>query len=131
MRRVNATTDIEALLHRSDVAFAIPAHLGCPGGTGSRGGTSTARRVARHSGGGLMYDLAGENGLDLDALRARLRRMSERELLSFGRAARYMCSPTANLAKPPRQVFVIQLREAAKEWGRRRRTPHNGVTLGV
>jgi hypothetical protein len=28
-----------------------------------------------------MYDFAGENKLDLEALRARLRRMSDRELL--------------------------------------------------
>jgi hypothetical protein len=66
-----------------------------------------------------MYDLAEEHELDLEALRARLRHMSNRELLWFGRAARYMCSPTANLGKEPRQVFVIQLREAVKEWGRR------------
>jgi hypothetical protein len=66
-----------------------------------------------------MYDLTGENGLDLEALRARLQRMRDRELLWFGRAARYMCSPTANLGKDPRQAFVIQLREAVKEWGRR------------
>jgi hypothetical protein len=52
--------------------------------------------------------------------RARLRRMSERELLRFGRAARYMCWPAANHGKEPLQVFVIQLREAVKEWGRRR-----------
>jgi hypothetical protein len=43
-----------------------------------------------------MYDLAGENELDLETLRARLRRMSDRELLSFGRAAQYVlgvCQP--------------------------------------
>jgi hypothetical protein len=67
-----------------------------------------------------MYDLAGENELDLEALRARLQLMSERELLWFGRAVQYMCSPAANLGKASRQVFVIQLREATKEWGRRR-----------
>ena len=55
-----------------------------------------------------MYDLAGENGLDLEALRSRLRRMTDRELLRFGKSARYMCSPEANLGKEPRQVFVIQ-----------------------
>jgi hypothetical protein len=66
-----------------------------------------------------MYDLAGENELDLGALRARLRRMSDGELLRFGRAARYMCWPAANHGKEPRQVFVIQLREAEKEWRRR------------
>jgi hypothetical protein len=66
-----------------------------------------------------MYDLAGENGLDLEALRTRLRRMSDRELLQFGRAARYMGSPAANLGKEPHQVFVIQLRETVEEWHKR------------
>jgi hypothetical protein len=66
-----------------------------------------------------MFDLAGENELDLEALRGRLQRMSERELLWFGRAARYMCWPAANQGKEPREVFVIQLREAEKEWRRR------------
>ena len=68
-----------------------------------------------------MYDLAGENGLDLEALRARLRRMSDRELLRFGKSLRYMCSPEANLGQEPRQVFVIQLREAENEWRHRQR----------
>ena len=67
-----------------------------------------------------MYDLAGENGLDLEALRVRLRRMSDRDLLRFGKSARYMCTPEANLAKEPRRVFVIQLREAVKKCRRRR-----------
>ena len=52
----------------------------------------------------------------LEALRARLRRMSDGDLLRFGRAARYMCSPEANLGKEPRKAFVIQLREAVEEW---------------
>ena len=70
-----------------------------------------------------MYDLAGENELNLEVLRARLKRMSDRELLWFGRAARYMCSPAANLpGKEPRQVFVIQLREAVEEWRHRHPT---------
>jgi hypothetical protein len=30
-----------------------------------------------------------------------------------------MCSPEANLGKEPRQVFVIQLREAQNEWRHR------------
>jgi hypothetical protein len=66
----------------------------------------------------IARDLAGV----LEALRARLQRMSERELLSFGQAARYMCLPAANQGKGPRQVFVIQLGEAATEW-RRRQSP--------
>jgi len=69
-----------------------------------------------------MYDLAGENELDLQALRARLRHMSDRELLRFGKSARCLCSPEANLGKEPRPVFVIQLREAQDEWRRRHPT---------
>ena len=57
--------------------------------TCQRCGPAVDRRFA-------MYDFAGENELDLEALRARLRRMSDRVLLRFGRAARYMCSPAAN-----------------------------------
>ena len=68
-----------------------------------------------------MYDLAGENELDPGALQARLRRMSERELLRFGRAARYMCSAFANHGKAPRREFEIQLREAENEWRHRQR----------
>jgi hypothetical protein len=56
-----------------------------------------------------MYDLTGENELDLEALRAKLRRMSDRDLLRFGRAARYMCSAFANHGKAPRPEFEIQL----------------------
>jgi hypothetical protein len=40
--------------------------------------------------------------------------MNDRDLLRFGKSARYMCSPEANLGKEPRKVFVIQLREAVK-----------------
>jgi hypothetical protein len=48
-----------------------------------------------------------------------LRTMSDDELNHFGRAVRYMCSPTANHGNEPRSVFVIQLREAVEEWRRR------------
>jgi hypothetical protein len=58
-------------------------------------------------------------GIDLDQLRQRLRRMSDDELLQFGKAAKYMCSPEANMGKPPRDVFVVQLKEARLEWRRR------------
>jgi hypothetical protein len=53
-----------------------------------------------------------QNEVDLDTLRARLRKMTDGELARFGRTAQYMCSPRPNLGKPPRQVFVIQLEEA-------------------
>jgi hypothetical protein len=53
--------------------------------------------------------------------------MSDANLLRFGKAARNMCSPEANLGKPPRQVFVIQLDEARGEWQRRKE--HSGTFL--
>ena len=53
--------------------------------------------------------------LDVDALRARLRKMSDEELCEFGKAARYMVSPTANMGKPPLPTFVLQLAEARAE----------------
>jgi hypothetical protein len=57
--------------------------------------------------------------VDMDELRARLRKMTDADLIAFGKAARYMCSPAANLRQPPREPFVIQLREARAEWRRR------------
>jgi hypothetical protein len=39
--------------------------------------------------------------LNADELRTRLRKMSDEELRKFGKAARYMVSPTANMVKPP------------------------------
>jgi hypothetical protein len=56
---------------------------------------------------------------DIEKLRERLRKMSDAQLLEFGRAARQLCSPEANFGKPPREVFVIQLEEARAEWRRR------------
>jgi hypothetical protein len=58
--------------------------------------------------------------VDLDELRIRLRKMTDADLIAFGNAAQYMCSPKANLGKPPRQPFVIQLQEARAEWRRRK-----------
>ncbi len=42
---------------------------------------------------------------------------NDQELLRVGQATKSMCSPDAG--QPPRQVFVIQLEEARKEWQRR------------
>jgi hypothetical protein len=57
---------------------------------------------------------------DIQFLRKQLRGMSDEKLLQFGRDAKYMCSPDANLGQPPREVFVIQLKEAKLEWQMRR-----------
>jgi hypothetical protein len=51
---------------------------------------------------------------DVDALRTRLQKMSDEELREFGKAARYMVSPAANMGKPPLPAFVLQLKEARR-----------------
>jgi hypothetical protein len=56
----------------------------------------------------------------LEEVRERLQKMSDAELIRFGRASAGMCSPEANFGQPPRQVFVKQLREARREWRRAR-----------
>ena len=63
-----------------------------------------------------MYDFADGRLLDREELRQRLRRMTDDQLRRYGAAARYMCSPRANVGKPPRENFVIQLEEAVAEW---------------
>jgi hypothetical protein len=60
--------------------------------------------------------------LDLDALRTRLRKMSDEQLQNFGKAARYMVSANANMGKPPLPTSVLQLEEARVAWMRRH--PH-------
>src|SRR6516225_466467 len=67
---------------------------------------------------GDLSRIALEADLDVDDLRARVARMSDRALLEFGRAAAYMCSPYANLGQPPRKPFVLQLESARAEWRR-------------
>ena len=57
--------------------------------------------------------------LNVDDLRARLRKMSDKKLREFGEAARYMTSPKANMGKPPLLDYVLQLQEATLEWRRR------------
>jgi hypothetical protein len=61
--------------------------------------------------------------VDVEELRWRLRQMSDEKLRKFGKAARYMVSPTANMGKPPLPDFVLQLEEARAEWRRR----HGGL----
>jgi len=69
--------------------------------------------------GAIVSEIQVPDRMDVEGLRMRLRKMADGELLRFGRAAKYMCSRYANLAKPPLEPFVIQLREARAEWRRR------------
>ena len=66
-----------------------------------------------------MPEIQVADHVEVESLRERLRRMSDRELLRFGKDNCYMCGPSANLGKPPLGAFVIQLREARAEWRRR------------
>jgi hypothetical protein len=66
-----------------------------------------------------LSHLSGEHPIDLDELRHRLTGMNDAELRRFGDAARYMSSPSASWGEPPREVCVVQLREAREEWKRR------------
>ena len=64
-----------------------------------------------------------ETPFNVDELQERLRKMSDVELRKFGQAAQHMVSPKVNPGQPPREVFVIQLEEARKEWKRRKSQP--------
>jgi hypothetical protein len=52
--------------------------------------------------------------IDIEVFRARLRKLTDDELIREGKAGRYMCSPMANFGKPLRRVFVIQLEEVSR-----------------
>jgi hypothetical protein len=56
---------------------------------------------------------------DVEKIRARIQKMTDSELAEYGRSAKYMTSAKANLGKPPRETFVVQLREALEEWNKR------------
>jgi hypothetical protein len=61
----------------------------------------------------------GFQPLQLESVRARLKKMSDADLLRFGKAAASLCQPGNQFGDPPRQVFVDQLQEARAEWLRR------------
>jgi hypothetical protein len=60
--------------------------------------------------------------VNVEELRQHLRAMPETELLRFGQAVKYMCSPESNY-RPSREVSIVQLREARTEWRRRHPEP--------
>lgn len=58
----------------------------------------------------------GTNEFNLENIRTHLQGLSDEELTRFGKACRDLLTPQANLGRPPREVFVVQLQEARKEW---------------
>ena len=55
---------------------------------------------------------------DIEQIRERLHKMSDRELQKFGRAASVMADPKKNFGTP-NPAFAIQLAEARAKWKRR------------
>jgi len=47
------------------------------------------------------------NVLDLDELRERLRKMSDNDLIKFGKDCAFLCSPKQNFGKPPDKVWSV------------------------
>jgi hypothetical protein len=54
----------------------------------------------------------GFQPLQPENVRARLSKMSDADLMRFGRAAASLCRPGEQFGHPPRQVFVDQLKAA-------------------
>jgi hypothetical protein len=54
----------------------------------------------------------GENEVDLESLRARLRKMTDAELRRDIKAGEYMVSSDANFGKPSRQTFHLRPTDA-------------------
>jgi hypothetical protein len=70
---------------------------------------------------GDMSGLAKESPVDLEELRSRLGKMTDAELIVFGKEMRELVYPLTYdyRGKPSVSAFSIQLREAQDEWRRR------------
>jgi len=55
--------------------------------------------------------------MDVEEVRNRIRGMTDEQLLSYGKAAAYMCTPKAKLGHLPREAFPIWVREARADFG--------------
>lgn len=67
----------------------------------------------------MANDAIGLQPFDIEQLRTSLRNMNDAELVRYGKAARFMCSPAAHFGKAPRQEDLLKLEEARAEWRRR------------
>lgn len=52
-----------------------------------------------------MYCFASDEPVDVDELRERFRRVTDDEILAYGNATQYMCSPKANCG---RTVWLVE-----------------------
>lgn len=62
----------------------------------------------------------GDKFIDVEAIRAQTRKLTDAELIREGKAARSLCTPY--YGRPPRLVFVVGLAECIAEWRRRHPT---------
>jgi hypothetical protein len=69
----------------------------------------------------------GDQYIDIEAIRAHLRKLSDAELIREGHAASQLVLGTS---RPPRKVFVVGLEECRAEWRRRHpRTEESNTTV--
>ena len=60
-----------------------------------------------------MYDFSKDAPINVEEFRARLRKMTDAQLLGYGKAARFMCSPIAYFGKAPRETLLSNCGSAA------------------
>ena len=58
-------------------------------------------------------------GFDVAWFRAKLRKMSDAQLIKIARDLALLCSPKQNYGKRPREVWAAELNESRAEWKRR------------
>ena len=63
--------------------------------------------------------------IDLEAIRARIARMSDRELLKYGQSAAWM------VERIDRATWLVQLEMAGAEWRRRHGAAPTGAVIGA
>jgi acetolactate synthase regulatory subunit len=88
-----------------------------PGGIAARNRTrclAMSYNQVATSAGETGMEISIQSGDELEQLRSRLRKMTDAQLVSFGKAARSLCRDP----KCP-EVFKRQLAEARAEWQRR------------
>ncbi len=71
------------------------------------GSTARSRKISKTLPRLCTSSAQNDAPVDLSALRVRLARMSDTQLLHFGKSGAYLCTPEANYGRPPRQCFVI------------------------
>jgi hypothetical protein len=61
-----------------------------------------------------LSSIAIQDGIDPEQLRARLRKMTDAELLRCGRDAKFMCSPRCKLREAASRMFLDRVEGSAR-----------------